>query len=169
MTPATAVRTYWNARSGKERIALAATAAVVFALCLYAALIGPALAARAQLATDLPRLRAQLEEMRLQQQEVIALRKRLGSAAQSRDLSAFLRSAAANTSLQKAAESIRATPDGKAALSAADIVFDDWLAWIENLQRDFSVRVENCKIAALERPGLVRVEAVFAAAGSPAR
>jgi type II secretory pathway component PulM len=44
-------------------------------------------------------------------------------------------------------------------------VFDDWLAWTESLQREFGVRLEDCKVSATDRPGMVRVDATFAQAG----
>ena len=51
------------------------------------------------------------------------------------------------------------------SIIVSDVPFDEWLAWTENLQREFGIRVDTCKIAASVEPGLVRLEAIYAPSG----
>jgi len=155
------LRKYWVARSPKERLAAWIAGAVLLATLIYFSLLGPALAAREQLAKRLPELRAQLDDMQQQAKEITALRKKLGDGSKRTELKALLQSSAARTSFVNAVERLDADGGDRAILRAAPVVFDDWLAWAEYLQREFGVRLESCRISALDLPGLVRIEATF--------
>lgn len=147
---------------------LCAAGVTLLAAVSYAILLEPALAASRQLSTTLPRLRAQAEDMRQQQKEISALRKKVAAATQHTDLKALLESSTAGTSFVKSVERIDSLSGGRALWLAAPIPFDDWLGWMENLQREFGIRLEGCKISSTDQPGLVRVEATFASAGRTA-
>lgn len=152
---------FWVACSGRERSALTAAAVVMLAAALYALLWEPGLAARKRLAVTLPALRAQVENMRQQEKEIAALRKKLAAAPQRGDLVTVLRASAARTSFAKAVERVEPLATDRAVLLGSALDFDAWLEWIENLQRELGVRVDACRIVALDQPGLVRVEATF--------
>jgi len=64
-------------------------------------------------------------------------------------------------------ERTEALPGGGALVRVAVVGFDAWLDWLERMQREFGVRLETCRITALEGPGMVQVEARFAARGTP--
>ena len=147
---------------------LCAAGTVVLAALLYVILLAPALAASKQLSATLPGLRAQVEDMRQQQKEIAVLRKKVAVASRHADLKALLRSSAARASFVNSVERIESLSGDRALLLAAPVLFDDWLGWIENLQREFGVRLEGCKITSTDQPGLVRVEATFAPGGQPA-
>ena len=51
-------------------------------------------------------------------------------------------------------------------MQAGPLPFDAWLAWIGNAQRELGIRVDACRISALDQPGMVRLEAIFAAGGA---
>jgi general secretion pathway protein M len=159
---------FWGMRSGKERMLLCAAGAVVLAAGLYVILLEPALAASRQLSATLPRLRAQAEDMRQQQKEIAALRKKISAASQRADLKALLQSSAARASFVNSIERIESLSGDRALLLAAPVSFDDWLGWIETLQREFGIRLDGCKITPTDQPGLVRVEATFASGGQAA-
>lgn len=161
MISADSLRKYWSARSRNERLAAWMAGAALLAALIYFFLLGPGLAAREQLAKRLPELRAQLEDMQQQAKEVAALRKKLGEASKRADLKALLQTSAARTSFVNSVERLDADGGDKAIMRAAPVVFDDWLAWVEYLQREFGVRLESCRISALDLPGLVRIEATF--------
>ena len=146
---------------------LCAAGVTVLAATSYVILLGPALAASRQLSATLPGLRAQTEDMRQQQKEIAALRAKVAAATQRTDLRALLQSSAARTSFASSVERVDSLSGDRALLLAAPILFDDWLGWIESLQREFGVRLEGCKITSTDQPGLVRVEATFAPAGRP--
>jgi general secretion pathway protein M len=156
-----AIAAFWTERSGRERAAL--VVAVTFALtaALYAFLWEPGLIARGSLAETLPRLRAQLEDMRLQRQEILALRKVLDTGSGRGDLGDLLHASVTQSPIAGSVERMDRLPSGAVLMRAAPVSFDAWLGWLENLQRQFGVRLEACRISALE-PGLVRVEARFA-------
>jgi general secretion pathway protein M len=158
---------YWSARSPRERMALSAAAAAVIAAALYLLLLGPGLEARARLAAALPKLRAQLDDMHRQEKEIALLRRKVGANPQRADLKPVLQSALARTSFVNAVTRIDPAPGGKAVFVANPVNFDEWVAWVEKLQREFGVRLEEGRIAAIDQPGLVRVEATFAAPGLP--
>lgn len=159
---------FWGTRTGKERMMLCAAGVILLAAMSYALLLEPALSASRQLSATLPRLRAQAEDMRQQQKEIAVLRKKIAAAAQHADLKGLLQSSAARTSFANLVERVDSLSGDRARWLAAPIVFDDWLGWIENLQREFGIRLEGCKISSTDQPGLVRVEATFASAGAAA-
>ncbi len=160
---------YWAARSSRERAMLATVALVVAAAALYVLMLGPGLVARAKLSAALPGLRAQIADMRQQEKEIALLRKKSQTFSQSTDLKAQLQSAVARTSFVNAVQRVDSLSVDKVALSAAPVVFDDWAGWVGSLQREFGVRLDACKITALDQPGLVRIEATFVSVGqSPA-
>lgn len=154
----------WASRSPRERRMLAVGAACAGLLLLYAALWEPGLAARQRLAAALPTMRAQVEQMRSQQREIASLRRSQPPGAASSNVASLLQAAAARSAIGNSIERIDAVSPQRARISSPAISFDAWLLWIAGLQREFGIRVETCNIGALERPGMVRVEAVLAAA-----
>ena len=168
MNVGAAAAAFWAERSGRERAVLLAGAGLVLAAALFALLWEPGLAARKSLAETLPRLRAQLEDMRLQREEIIALRKVLDAGSRRGDLGNLLRASAARSPVGKSVEHIDPLPNGGVLVRTASVSFDAWLDWVENLQRELGVRLEVCRVAALEQSGLVRVEARFAPRGATA-
>lgn len=163
--PATLAAT-WREASARERTAVLAAAVLAAAGALYAFLWEPGMAARQSLSATLPRMRAHLEDMRWQRQEIVALRKESHATAQRGDLAPVLRASVAQTPFASAVERIDALPNGSVRMQAARVPFDAWLAWTESLQRQLGVRVESCRISALDQPGMVRLEASFAAGGA---
>jgi type II secretory pathway component PulM len=157
---------FWTACTARQRAAIAAGIAALAGAVLYLLLWQPGLAAQQSLSATLPRLRAQLEDMRWQRQEVMALRKQLGASAPSGDLAALLRASAAQAPFAPAVERIENLSGSKVRMQAGPLPFDAWLAWIGNVQRELGIRVDATRISALDQPGMVRLEAIFAAGGT---
>ena len=157
---------FWAACTDRQRAAVAAAIAVAAAAALYLLLWEPGLTARQSLSTALPRLRAQLEDMRWQREEVVALRKKLGASTPVGDVAAMLRASAAQAPFAPAVERIDSLSGGKARMQAGPLPFDAWLAWMGNLQRELGIRLEACRINALDQPGMVRLEAIFSGGGA---
>jgi general secretion pathway protein M len=162
------IRIFWEARNNRERALLCIACMIVLAAILYVLLLEPAQAARTQLSVALPRLRAQAEDMRQQKKEVDVLRKRIAASSRHPDLKGLLQSSAARTSFAGAVERIESGSGERATLVLGPTIFDDWIVWIENLQREFGVSLETCRVSATDRPGWVRVEAMFAGAAQSA-
>jgi type II secretory pathway component PulM len=165
MSALESAKEYWSTRSARERTALFVAAAAVVAAALYLLLLGPGLEARAKLSAALPKLRAQLEDMRQQEKEIAQLRKKVGAKPKRADLKPLLQSAIARTAFVNSVVRIDTLTGDKALLVVTPVVFDDWIEWIEQLQREFGIRLDEVRIAALDQPGLVRIEATFAFAG----
>ena len=159
---------FWGMRSDRQRMMLFAAGAMIIAAAAYFILLAPALAASKQLSATLPTLRAQVEDMRQQQKEIAILRKKVAATSQRTELKTLLQSSAARASFVNSVEKIESLSGGRALLLAAPVLFDDWLGWIEHLQREFGIRLEGCKITSTDQPGLVRIEATFVSAGQPA-
>jgi type II secretory pathway component PulM len=157
---------FWASCTARQRAAIAAATVVAACAALYLFLWEPGLAARQSLSAALPRMRAQLEDMRWQRDEVAALRKKLGASAPPGDLAGVLRASAAQTPLAQAIERIESLPGGTARMQAGALPFDAWLAWITTLQRELGVRMEACRVSALDQPGMVRLEASFTGGGA---
>jgi type II secretory pathway component PulM len=158
---------FWSASSKRERTVLALGTAFALGALLYALLLEPGMSARQSLSATLPRLRAQLADMRVQRAEIAGLRKQLEAAPQRGDLHALLRASALQQSFAGSVEHTEALPSGGALVRMGPVGFDAWLDWLERMQREFGARLEACRIRALGRPGLVQVEARFAARGAP--
>jgi general secretion pathway protein M len=161
------IQGYWNGISARERAVLAIGAVLVLGTALYLFLWEPGMAARRSLSASLPRLRAQLEDMRWQREEVLALRKKLGASSARGDVAATLRASVGQAPFASAVERIEALPGGKARMRATPVPFHAWLAWADNLHRELGVRIDTCAIHALDQPGMVRVEASFSGGGAP--
>lgn len=154
---------FWAGRSGRERVVLLGGITLALLLALVFLLWEPGLSARKSLAATLPRLRAQLADMRWQREEIAALRQRLGAAPRRGDLAELLRASAAATSFSKSTPRIDPLPSGKAQLRGEEVDFDAWLAWVASLQRELGIRLDACTISAATQPGRVQVQARFAA------
>jgi type II secretory pathway component PulM len=156
------LKRFWAERSARERAVLLGGAAFVAAAALYAFLWEPGLAARRTLAVALPTMRAQLEDMRAQQKEILGLRKSGMAAAPTTDLRALLRASLERSPLSRAVERVESRSGDQVLINASAAPFDLWLDWLRSVQTEFGVRVEACEIRALGQPGMVRIEATLA-------
>jgi len=163
MGPGEALSAFWSVRSARERTVLAAAGALCAAAILYAGLWEPGMEARKRLSIALPKMRTQLEDMRLQKREVERLRSTLAPATGAADLRALLRGSVERGPLQRSVERLEWRSSDRVLVAASAVEFDQWLDWVRGLQRDFGVRLESCEVTALAQPGMVRVEAIFAA------
>jgi type II secretory pathway component PulM len=155
---------YWSTRSNRERAAILGAGVLALAAVYYAFFLEPGLGARRELAVLLPRLRARTEDLRREQTEILKLRKQLAAASRPVALKELLQSSAGRTSFSGAIERIEPLSHNRVLVAGAPLLFDDWLRWVDSLQREFAVRLDACKVEALDRPGMVRVEATFVSA-----
>lgn len=155
---------FWQARTARERLALILGLTLALALAGYGWLWRPMLADLARLTEQLPRLRAQAAQLQQAGDEIARLRAQAPGGALARDqLEALLaRSAAAH---QIAGLTLAVDPaTQRVKLTLARTRFDAWLAWTDELHRSHRVVLASVRIAALDAPGMVRVEAEFALA-----
>lgn len=157
----------WRSRSTRERVFLGSAASILVAALLYGFVWEPGIAARRNLSVTLPAMRAQIEDMRLQQKEVMALRKQIESAPQRADLKILLQDSA-RSFFGQSVERVETIAADRVFFAAGPVDFDAWLDWAANMQRDFGARVDAAKIVATKQAGMVRVEATFVARNASA-
>lgn len=163
-----ALKDFLGSRTTRERRIIAAGLALALLAALYALFWEPGLAATRRLSAQLPRMRADVEEMRLHQKRIAALRESVGAAQQGGAPRALLQATLDSDPSLRGARAQWLSRE-RVSLEIAAIDFDQWLAMAARLQRESGIRVESCTVAALPQAGLVRVEAVLAAPETRAR
>lgn len=74
------LKDFLGSRTTRERRIIAAGLVLVLAAALYALFWEPGITATRRLSAQLPRMRADVEEMRLHQKQIAALRQSVGTA-----------------------------------------------------------------------------------------
>lgn len=169
MKPFGSIMEFWAMRSPRERRMLASGAACLCLVLFYVGLWDPGLTARKRLLAALPVMRAQVEQMRVQREEITALRKLKPTGTASSDIASLLKAAATRGVITNSLERIDALSPQRARVVSRAMAFDAWVRWVGELQRDFGIRIESCNLVALEAPGMVRMDTVFAIQGETAR
>jgi general secretion pathway protein M len=157
------LRAWWVGLARRERVMTAAAAAIAALALLFLVAIEPAWNARARLAAELPRLRAQLAEIQALGQEAGELKGR-GVAAESADAAR----AALEQSLARAglpATRIAVLDERQLAVSAEGVSISQWLAWAEEAARDARLRIAAARISRGQARSIVDAEATFEIAG----
>jgi len=153
-----ALRKAWGSRAPRERMVIAALAAVLGAAS-YLLVLHSADRGRAQLRTSVATLRAQAALLEQQAAEHERLRAALAPAASPADLRTIIqtRADAARFPLTR----IEAPDADHVQITLGAVSFADWLGWIAALQAQH-VRLEAARIETLSAPGMVSVTATFA-------
>lgn len=159
--------TFWQARNQREKKVLIFCALFLFAVFLYAYVWQPGERARSRLHELLPPLRLNDARMHEQAKEIRLLRKSLPAPGQSADLKKDLDASAVRHKLRDRIGVLSVDTAGRAHLSINAIAFDDWIRWLDALQRENRLRLESSHIVTLSDPGMVKVEATLASADSP--
>lgn len=153
------MRAWWQGLNRRERTMTALGASLVALVLLYLVAIEPAWKARARLATELPRLRAQVAEVEALAQEAGRL-KGAGIAAQSPE--------AAKTALEQAAARgnlggvhVAVTDQRRLSASAKGVPAAQWLAWLETSARESRLRIAQVRMSRTATRALVDGEATF--------
>jgi general secretion pathway protein M len=154
-------REWWTGLSRRERIASAMAATLVIAALLYLAGIEPAWRARARLAADLPRLRAEAAQVDALAIEAKKLRTRALTAdtpAQAKAaLSRLLAEKNLPTTVQEG-ENQRLVVSMRRAEAAATI------AWLKDASSELPLRISAARIARAA-PGLVDADVTLTPVG----
>jgi type II secretory pathway component PulM len=153
-----ALRKAWASRAPRERMVIAALAAVLGA-ALYLLVLHSADGGRTRLLKSVATLRAQAALLDQHAAEHERLRAAPAPAASSADLRTLIqtRADAARFPLTR----IDAPDADHVQVTLGAVAFADWLAWIAALQAQH-VRLETARVEALAGPGLVSVSASFA-------
>jgi type II secretory pathway component PulM len=159
------LRSLWKLRTSRERVVVAAVAAVL-CVSLLLWLIQSADRGRSQLRTTVTTLRAHAVRLDHDAAEFERLRAVPGATVSHTELRALVQAEAAATGLSRAVVRIDAAGPDQVSVVFGAVAFADWLAWVQSLQSQH-VRLETCRIEALSTAGLVSVKATLVRAQAP--
>jgi general secretion pathway protein M len=154
-----ALRRVWESRAPRERIVIAALAAVLgaasYLLVLHAADRG-----RGQLRTSVATLRTQATLLDQQAAEHGRLRATPATPGSRTDLRTLVQARADAARLSGALTRIDASDADHVHITFGAVSFADWLGWIAALQAQH-VRLEAARVEALSAPGMVSATATL--------
>ena len=156
-----ALKKAWASRSPRERVVVAALAAVVGAAC-YMVLLQSAERGRGQLRTSVAALRTQAVLLEQQAAEHRLLRATPATPASSTDLRALVQ-ARADAARLSGMTRIEALDADHVQVAFGAVAFADWLGWVAALQAQH-VSLEAARIEALSAPGMVSATATLSRA-----
>lgn len=153
------LRAWWLGLGRRERVMTAVAGAFVLLAILYLAALEPAWKARARLATDLPRLRAQAAEVDALAQEA----KRLASRGVAADSAGAARVALEQGLARANLGGVRVAvlDERRLTVSATGVPVTQWLAWAEEAARESRLRIAVVRISRTPVRAVVDAEATF--------
>jgi len=154
-----ALRRAWGSRAPRERVVIAAAAAVL-GVASYVLVVHSADRGRGQLRTSVATLRTQAAILDQQAAEHARLRATPAPAVSPTDLRALVQARVDAAGLSRALTRIEAPDADHVNVAFGAVPFDGWLGLIAALQAQ-QVRLETARIEALAAPGLVSVTAGF--------
>lgn len=153
---------FWQERTAREQAIIVIGGALLAIGLAYAYAWLPVAESRARLMSELPRLRAQAQQIRIDAAEIERLRG--ATTAAPRDLKAALTAA----SVKLARDStVSAEPDGRVRVVFASVRADDWVTWVSALAIEQGIRIVEVRVDTLEAAGTVKVNSTFSAGTSP--
>lgn len=154
-----ALRKAWESRAPRERVVIAALAAVLGAAS-YLLVLQSADRGRAQLRTSVATLRTQAALLDQQAAEHQRLSATPATPASPTDLRTLVQGRADAARLSGALTRIDAPDADHVLVTFGAVSFADWLGWIAALQAQH-VRLEAARVEALSAPGMVSVTATL--------
>ena len=159
-----ALRRAWESRAPRERMVIAALAAVLGAAS-YLLVLHSADRARGQLGPSVAALRTQAALLAQQAAEHERLRATPAPPASPTDLRTLVQARVDAARLSGALTRIEAPDAGHVHITFGAVSFADWLGWIAALQAQH-VRLEAARVEALSAPGMVSATATLTRAGA---
>ena len=160
-----ALRRAWESRAPRERVVIAALAAVLGAAS-YLLVLHSADRGRGQLRTSVATLRTQASLLDQQAAEHERLRATPAPPASPTDLRALVQARADAARLSGALTRIDALDANHVRIAFGAVSFADWLGWVAALQAQ-QVRIETARVEALAAPGMVSATATLTRARAP--
>ena len=158
------LRRVWESRAPRERMVIAALAAVLGAAS-YLLVVYSADRARGQLRTNVATLRTQAVLLEQQAAEHERLRATPTPPASPTDLRTLVQARADAARLSGALTRIDAPDADHVLITFGAVSFADWLGWIAALQAQH-VRLEVARVEALSAPGMVSATATLTRDGA---
>ena len=156
---------WWRKLAPRERAVIGWGGGLLLLSLAYAYLWLPLAQERQKLRAGLPQMRATAAQMRVEAGEVARLRTGGAAAPSGAGLLDAVRQGARAAGIDDKSVQTGLLDQGRVNVAAAALPFDAWLVWTAGLQAGRGIRLESCAIEALPEAGMVRVQAVLAAAG----
>jgi general secretion pathway protein M len=153
------LRAWWLGLARRERVMTAAAASLVILALLYLVALEPAWKTRQRLDAELPRLRAQAEEINALAQEAKRLTSRGVAVESAGAAKAALEQALAQANL--GGVSVAVLDDRRISVSAKAVPVTQWLAWAEESARESRLRIAAVRIVRSPIRAVVDAEATF--------
>ena len=160
-----ALRRAWESRAPRERMVIAALAAVM-GVASYVLVVHSAERGRRQLSASVDTLRTQAAILDQQAAEHARLRATPALAVSPTDLRALVQARVDAAGLSRALPRIDAPDADHVRITFGAVPFDDWLGWIAALQAQH-VSLEAARVEALSAPGMVSATATLTRARAP--
>ena len=155
-------RTFWTQINSRERLVIVGGALLLLIVIVYFYLWQPLSQERLRLRASLPQLKLSAAQMRANVDEVTRLKANLNQAPQSaQSLRTLLEQSAAAYKLRDNLSQINTEGDNRIRLRLGSVPFDDWIQWLAQLQTQYRIRLESCRVEGLPQPGMVKVDAVL--------
>lgn len=152
-----ALRSFWSARAPRERLTLAAAAALLVLIAVYLVLIEPAAAGIPRLERTLPAARTQAVRLEQLLAEVASLKTRPQVAvAGPAEIRAALDRSLAAAGLK--ASRIVALTDGDLQLSFANVPYAAWTSWLAAAERELGAKAGAVAARATDTPGAADID-----------
>jgi general secretion pathway protein M len=156
---ATALSDFWGERAPREKRLIAVGGVALALVVLYCVALDPALSGRAKLRADLPAMQRQLAQMTADADEAHRLAVFAQRSAPSGNA---LKQALAASLVQRglvATQLNLAGPSIQLQLKSAE--FGTWVAWLDDVRRQFKIKVSEARVTALKDEGQVDVTATL--------
>ncbi|MCG1038097.1 MULTISPECIES: type II secretion system protein GspM [Mycetohabitans] len=156
---ATALSDFWGERTPREKKLITIGGAVLALVVLYSVALGPALSGRAKLRADLPAMQRCLAQMTADANEARSLavqaqgRAPTGNALKEALAASLAQRGLAATQLNVAGPNVQ--------LQLKNGQFGSWVAWLDDVRRQFKVKVSQAHVSALKDDGQVDVTATL--------
>jgi general secretion pathway protein M len=154
------LRAAWEARTPRDRSALAFGAVALVALLLYGFVWEPWRMQQAQLREQLPRLRAQAAQFATDAAEAARLRERARPAAVGEQARAAIESSAVEAGVRPQVKSISEAAGGRFRVTLEPVAYDAFIRWIGALAAGAGIAIESLQLRAGATPGMVAVDAL---------
>lgn len=153
------LRVWWLGLTRRQRAMIAAAGSFALLALLFLIAIEPAWKARARLAAELPRLRAQAAEVDSLAQEAKRLTSRGVAMASAAAAGVALEQSLARANL--VGLRVAVLDDRRIAVSAKAVPVTQWLAWTEQAARESRLSIAAVKISRTPIRAVVDAEATF--------
>ncbi len=151
----------WQSLTLNEQRIAGGLLTVIALLLIYGLLWAPGQKARQRLAISVPQKQAQLAQMKLQANEIAALRSAGSVMANPQNLKTTIENSARLHKLADSSLLLEPVQDNSVALSLDAVKFNSWIAWMQALQTEHHIRLERCTVEPGQFADTVRVKATL--------